>query len=122
MPGRALASLEAMATPQGQALQRVCPHCSTISVTGDRHCPWCRSSYTRRVLPWVAALALLQTALTIGGVALLLTTFGDALETELDDQVQVVQRDFEREIDGLDERVRRELRRELDARLPPLVP
>ena len=107
-----------MATPSGQALQRVCPHCSTIAVTQDRRCPWCRRSYTRRILPWIAALALLQTALTIGAVALLLTTFGDSLETELDDQVEVVQRDFEQELEGLEDRVRRELRTELDARLP----
>ena len=106
-----------MATPQ--AIQRVCPHCSTIAVTAERKCPWCRRSYGRgSILPWVAALALLQTALTIGAVAFLLMTFGNALEGELDDQVGVVQRDFEREIDGLDTRVRRELRRELDARLP----
>ncbi|MDQ3630972.1 MAG: hypothetical protein M3417_06840 [Actinomycetota bacterium] len=111
-----------MATPPGQALQRVCPHCSTISVTAEGRCPWCRRSYARRILPWIAALALLQTALTVGAVAFLLTTFGDALESELDDQVEVVQRDFEQEIDGLDGRVRRELRRELDARLPPAVP
>lgn len=112
-----------MATPQ--ALQRVCPHCATIAVTPERTCPHCRRSYRRgSVLPWVAALALLQTALTIGAVAYLLTTFGKTLETELDDQVQVVQRDFEREIEGLDRRVRRDLRRELDARLPqaPAVP
>ncbi len=112
-----------MATSHGQALQRVCPHCSTIAVTPERSCPHCRRSYFRgSVLPWVAALALLQTALTIGAVAYLLSTFGDALEIELDDQVQVVQRDFEQEIDGLDRRVRRELRRELDARLPQTVP
>jgi len=74
------------------------------------------------MLPWIAALALLQAGLTIGAVAYLLTTFGDALEIELDDQVQVVQRDFEKEIDGLDARVRRELRRELDARLPRTLP
>lgn len=110
-----------MATQQRQALQRVCPHCSTIAVTPERRCPWCGRSYTRRILPWVALLALLQTALTIGAVAYLLTTFGDALETELDDQVLVVQRDFEKEIDGLDRRVRRELRRELDARLPAIT-
>ena len=115
------ATVARMATSHGQALQRVCPHCSTIAVTPERRCPWCRRSYTRRILPWIAALALLQTALTIGAVAFLLTTFGDALESELDDQVQVVQRDFEQEIDGLDERVRRELRRELDARLPPVT-
>ena len=111
-----------MATPPGQALQRVCPHCSTISVTADRFCPWCRRSYARRILPWIAALALLQTALTVAAVAFLLMSFGDALEAELDDQVNVVQRDFEREIDGLDQRVRRELRRELDARLPRIAP
>lgn len=110
-------------SPQGQALQRVCPHCSTISVTAERKCPWCRRSYSRgSILPWVAALALLQTVLTIAAMAFLLTQVGDALEQELDDQVQVVQRDFEKEIDGLDTRVRRELRRELDARLPPVPP
>ena len=107
-----------MSPPEGQALQRVCPHCSTIAVTPERRCPWCRRSYGRRILPWIAAFALLQTLLTVGAVALLLVTFGDTLETELDDQVEVVQRDFEREIDGLDSRVRQELRRELDARLP----
>lgn len=111
-----------MATPPVHALQRVCPHCSAIAVTSEGRCPWCRRSYSRRILPWIAALALLQTALTIGAVAYLLTTFGDALEIELDDQVQVVQRDFEKEIDGLDARVRRELRRELDARLPRALP
>lgn len=111
-----------MATPPGQALQRVCPHCSTIAVTPERRCPWCRRSYARgSILPWVAVLALLQTALTVGAVAYMLTVFGDTLETELDDQVEVVQRDFERELDGLDTRVRRELRRELDTRLPPLA-
>ena len=112
-----------MATPQGQALQRVCPHCSTIAVTPEQRCPRCRRSYTRRsILPWVGLLALLQTALTIGAVAVLLAAFGDALETELDDQVSVVQRDFERGIDGLATDVRRELRDELDARLPPVSP
>lgn len=102
-----------------QALQRVCPHCATIAVTPGRTCPHCGRSYARRsILPWVAALALLQTALTIGAVAYLLTTFGQTLETELDDQVQVVQRDFETQVDGLDRRIRREL----DARLPRTTP
>ncbi len=106
-----------MATPQPP--QRVCPHCATVAATPAPRCPHCRRSYARRsILPWVAVLAGLQTALTVAAVAFLLTAFGDALEGELDDQVEVVQRDFEREIDGLDARVRRELRRELDARLP----
>ncbi len=113
-----------MATPPAPALQRVCPHCATISVTAERNCPWCRRPYSRRLLLYVALFALVQTAVTIGAVALLLTVFGDTLETELDEQVEVVQRDFEKEIDGLDTRVRRELRRELDQRLPkqPVAP
>ena len=61
------------------------------------------------------AMLLLFAAGILAGVALMLTAFGDELETELDDQVQVVQRDFEREVNGLE----RELKRELDRRLGP---
>ncbi len=107
-----------MATPPAQALQRVCPHCATISVTAERNCPWCRRSYRRRLLPYLALFAAVQTAVTIGAVAVLLTVFGDTLNTELDKQVTTVQRDFETQLDGLDEQVRRELRKELDQRLP----
>ncbi len=107
-----------MATPPAQPLQRVCPHCATISVTAERSCPWCRRSYRRRLLPCLAFFAILQTAITIGAVALLLTTFGNTLDTELDRQVTTVQRDIEEQFDGLDTRVRRELREEFDRRLP----
>lgn len=105
-----------MATPAPQALQRVCPHCATISVTQDRKCPWCRRSFKRAaVLPWVLLIALLQSAITIGAVVYLLTTFGDSLETELDDQVEVVQRDIEKQVDGIDTSIRRKLDRRLPA-------
>ncbi len=104
--------------PEGQALQRVCPHCSTIAVTAEGRCPWCRRSYRRRLVPWVALLALLQVALTVGGIALVLVVAGRAARDELDDQVDTVQRDVTRQVDGLDGRLRRELERELDRRLP----
>ena len=108
-----------MATSPSQQRQRVCPHCSSLAVTPAASCPWCGRSYTRgRVLPWIALLALVQTAVVIGAVALLLVTFGDTLDRELDVAVTDVQRDFEEELDTLDARVRRELRRELDLRLP----
>ena len=108
-----------MATPPGQQRQRVCPHCSSLAVTPAASCPWCGRSYRRRaLLPWLALLALVQTALVIGAVAFMLVTFGDTLDAELDDAVTDVQRDFSGELDDLDARVRRELRRELDARLP----
>lgn len=113
-----------MATPPAQALQRVCPHCATIAVTAARQCPWCRRSYTRRLLPYLALFALLQTVITVGAVALLLSAFGNSLQSELDKQVRVVQDDFGTQLDGLDGKVRRELRRELDQRLPaqPVAP
>ncbi len=111
-----------MVTPSGQALQRVCPHCSTIAVTASRSCPFCRRSYHRRLLPWIAALALLQTVVMVVALAVLLTRVGNDLQDELDRQVSTVQRDLDRQVGGLDIRVRRELRRELDARLPASTP
>jgi RNA polymerase subunit RPABC4/transcription elongation factor Spt4 len=106
------------ATPPGQALQRVCPHCSTIAVTPNETCPWCRRSYRRRVVPWIALLLLVQAAIVLGGVALMLTAFGDAASRELDDQVVSVQDDFSKELDGVSKDLRSQLRSELDARLP----
>ena len=69
-------------------------------------------------MPWIAAIACLQTAVVVVALAVLLARVGDELQRELDRQVSAVQRDFDRQLDGLDTRVRRELRRELDARLP----
>lgn len=64
------------------------------------------------------AMLLLFAAGILAGVALMLTAFGRELETELDGQVDVVQRDFEREVNGL----QREIGRELDRRLGPARP
>ena len=107
-----------MASAPSQALQRVCPRCSAIAVTASPSCPWCGGSYRRRLLPWFAALALLQSLLLIAALAYLLARVGDAVQSDLDRQVSRVQRDLDRQVGGIDARVRRELRSELDARLP----
>lgn len=60
--------------------------------------------------------ALVASAVTLGGVYLMLQSFGDQLDRELDEEVTRVERSFERDLDGLEERFRRQLRRELDAR------
>lgn len=64
--------------------------------------------------------ALLGAAITLGGVYVMLQSFGDQLDRELDEEVTRVERSFERDLDRLEGRFRRELRRELDARTPSL--
>ncbi len=107
--------------PAAQPPQRVCPRCSTISRTIEPECPFCGRSYTRRG-PWgaVVAAVLLTIAATLAGVALMLSAFGDELELELDDQVQTVQRDFDRDV----RRLERRILGEIDERLPaaPVAP
>ena len=44
----------------------------------------------------------------------MLQSFGDSLDTELEDQVDVVQRDFDRDVRGLE----RKIEEELDRRFP----
>ena len=102
------------ATTAGPTPQRVCPHCATIGFTAARRCPFCRRSYTRHTLAAVAAMLLVTAAVMLGGMAYLLTLAGDELESQLDTQVESVQRDFGRDVDGLE----RTLRRELDQRIP----
>ena len=103
------------ATPAPQPPQRLCPRCSTIARTVEPACPFCGASYVRRRPWWALVLAVrLTVAATLGGTALLLTTFGGVLEDELETQVEVVERDVDREVRGLERR----LLRELDRRLP----
>jgi RNA polymerase subunit RPABC4/transcription elongation factor Spt4 len=99
----------------GEAVQKVCPRCSTLAYTGDGHCPWCGGSYKRRRWPALLALLVLQTALVLGGVAYMLVVAGDELDSRLDDEVSRVERD----LDTSFEDVRRSVRQELDRRLPP---
>ena len=101
-------------------MQRVCPHCSTIASTAEARCPFCRRAYRRRSpLPAFAATLALAVAITLGGVALMLQSFGDSLDQEREEQVDVVQRDFDRDVRGLE----RKIEEELDRRLPaPVTP
>jgi anti-sigma factor RsiW len=98
-----------------QPPQRVCPHCSTIARTADARCPFCRRAYRRRpsVPALLAALAVAAGAI-LGGVALMLGSFGDSLDRELEEQVDVVQRDFDRDVRALERRIEADL----DRRLP----
>jgi RNA polymerase subunit RPABC4/transcription elongation factor Spt4 len=102
----------------GEPVQKLCPSCSTLAHTSERRCPWCGASYTRRVWPGLVVLLLVQSALVLGGVAYMLTLFGEELETELDTQVERVERDLDESFDD----VRRSVREELDRRLPEPTP
>ena len=107
-----------MSAVPGQPPQRICPKCSTIARTVDAHCPFCGSSYRRRT-PWlgVAFATLLVIAAILVGVLAMFVDFGDRLDTELEDQVDVVQRDFDRDVRRLEDRIDRTL----DERLPPVT-
>lgn len=65
----------------------------------------------------IAALLLVHAAVVLAGVYLMLTAFGDELDSRLDDQVLNVQRDVERDLDRVQRQVIRQLRLELDTRL-----
>jgi hypothetical protein len=98
----------------GEAVQKVCPRCSTLAYTSDGHCPWCGGSYKRRRWPALLGLLVVQTALVLGGVAYMGTVAADELDERLDDEVTRVERDLDRSFED----VRRSVRQELDRRLP----
>jgi len=102
----------------GESVQKLCPSCSTLAFTGDRRCPWCGSSYRRRIWAPLLALMLVHAALVLGGVAYMLTVFGDEVDRTLDEQVSDVQRDLDESFDD----VRDSMREELDRRLPEPAP
>ena len=101
-----------MHQPPGEAVQKVCPRCSTLAYTGDRHCPWCGASYRRRAWPGLLALLLVQTALVLGGVAAMFLVEGQEVDRKIDDEISRVERDLD---DSFDE-VERSVRKELDRR------
>ncbi len=106
--------MSTMAAAPDATPQRVCPHCATLAYSAERRCPYCRRSYRRHPLVGVAAMLLVTAAAVLGGVAYMLTAFGDELDSELNRQVRTVQDDFGGDVRGL----RRDIRRELDRRLP----
>jgi RNA polymerase subunit RPABC4/transcription elongation factor Spt4 len=101
--------------PAREPVQKLCPSCSSLAHTAERRCPWCGASYRRRVWPGLIVLLLVQSALVLGGVAYMLTVFGDEVETHLDSEVDRVERNLD---DSFDE-VQDSVRQELDRRLPP---
>jgi hypothetical protein len=99
--------------PTAAPAQRVCPHCARIAHTDTRRCPFCRRSYRRRILPWVALMLVVFAAGILGGVALMLDAFGDRVNTELDTRVSTVQRELEDSIRGIGDDVIAQLEQKL---------
>jgi hypothetical protein len=99
----------------GEAVQKVCPRCSTLAYTGDRHCPWCGGGYRRRLWPALLATGLITALLTLGGTTLLLLQAGEEAEATLDDEVSRVERELDRSFSDVQD----SFREELDRRLPP---
>src|SRR5690242_20523640 len=97
----------------GEAVQKVCPRCSTLAYTGDRHCPWCGGAYKRRMWPALFVLLLVQTALVLGGVAAMFVYAGQRVDEKLDDEVSRVEREFDSSFDRVEDAVRQELDRRL---------
>jgi hypothetical protein len=95
-------------------VQRVCPHCARISYDSGRRCPYCGRSFRRSVLPALAALLSLFALVVLGGMYLMLVAFGSEMEDQLDREVQRVERELDRNFDG----IQRDVREELDRRLP----
>jgi hypothetical protein len=100
--------------PTAAPAQRVCPHCARIAHTDDRRCPFCGRAYNRRLLAKITLLLVLFAAGILGGVAAMLTAFGDRLETELDTRVGTVERELDRSVQELGD----EIREEIDRRFP----
>ena len=98
----------------GEAVQKVCPHCSTLSYTGARHCPWCGRGFSRRLWPALLLTGLLTAVVCLAGTTLLLIRAGEEVDATLDDEVTRVERELDRNFDD----VRQSVREELDARLP----
>ena len=99
----------------GEAVQKLCPRCSALAYTGDRHCPWCGGSYRRRLWPALAVAVLVQSAILLGGLAYLGFVAGDELDTRLDREVDRVERNLDRSFDDVQQSVREELDRRLPA-------
>ena len=103
------------ASPAPAQPQRLCPRCSTLARTVETHCPYCAGAYRRRGLGPIAAMIAAASVVVVAAVALMFVAFGEQLDGELDDSVEVVQRDLDRDV----RRLERRLVRQLDQRLPP---
>jgi hypothetical protein len=99
-------------------VERVCPHCARISYEDGRRCPYCGRSFRRSGLLPIAAMLTVFAAVVLGGMALMLTIAGREAEDHIDREVQRVERELERNFDG----IQRDVREELDRRLPEPSP
>jgi hypothetical protein len=102
------------------ATQRVCPHCARLSYDTSATCPYCGRGFRRHTLAAVALMLVIFAAGILGGVALMFLAAGDELDRRLDSEVNRVQRDLERDFDGIERNVRRELDRRLPATPTPV--
>ena len=98
----------------GEAVQKVCPRCSTLAYTGDRRCPWCGGSYRQRAWPGLFVVLVVQTVLVLGGVAAMFVVAGREVDDKLDTEITRVERDLDQSF----QTVERTVREELDRRVP----
>ena len=75
-------------------------------------------SFRRSGLLPIAAMLTVFTAIILGGVALMFVVAGREVDEQLDREVQRVEREMERNFDG----IQRDVREELDRRLPEPTP
>jgi hypothetical protein len=113
-----VASARRYALAVEQPVQRVCPHCARISYDSGRHCPYCGRAFRRSILLPVAALLTAFALVVLGGMYAMLVAFGNELDDQLDREVQRVERELDRNFDG----IQRDVRDELDRRLPEPTP
>jgi hypothetical protein len=106
--------------PAQAAAQRVCPHCARISYATGRRCPYCGRGFRRSTLPAITAMLLVFAVVILGGVYLMLVAFGNELEDRLDREVDRVEREFERNLEGIEGDIRNELDRRLPATPTPV--
>ncbi len=99
-------------------VERVCPHCARISYEDGRRCPYCGRSFRRSGLLAIAAMLTVFAAIVLGGMALMFVIAGREFDEQLDREVRRVERELERNFDG----IQSDVREELDRRLPAPTP
>jgi hypothetical protein len=95
-------------------IQRVCPHCARISYDSGRRCPYCGRSFRRSIVLPIALLLTVFAVVVLGGMYAMFVVAGREVDEQLDREVQRVERELERNFDGIEDSVREEL----DRRLP----
>ena len=98
----------------GEAVQKVCPRCSTLAYTGDGHCPWCGGSYKRRLWPALLGCWWCRRRSCSAASAYMLAVAADEVDRSSTRRSRGCERDLDRSFDE----VRRSVREELDRRLP----